>query len=64
MNNFEHMVIVESPDIFSHLTKRIWCQTSGIGEDYYVMTTSSTDAWFFKNEEDATVFKLKFGSGE
>jgi hypothetical protein len=62
LSDFEHMVIVVSPNMWSHLAKRVWCVQHGIHpDDFYIRTTSSTDAWFFKDSEDATAFKLRFG---
>ena len=59
--DFEHIVIVESPNFWAHMSKRVWCYQRMNENDFYVRTTSSTDAWFFKNSEDAIAFKLRFG---
>ena len=62
MNDFKYIVILKSSNLWSHYAKCVWCTLHDInGDDRYVRITSSTDTWFFRHEQDAMAFRLRYG---
>jgi hypothetical protein len=50
---------IPDEDKLSSLRKRIWCEEN-FGNDWMWTTTMTTILYFFKNSQDALLFKLKW----